>query len=264
LLLKREVLEKLKLNDSANEEIKILFGKVVHHFNDTHSKKIPWLNDEWIDNLLRAAPNTFNSKLDRWRKLYKAADKQVIEAHEILNSGRFTSKSKESKEAKRNYYQGLRQKEILNNKNEGELSEFYPYRYLASEGFLPGYNFTRLPIRTFIPVGDSGEYVSRPRFIALREFGPWNIIYYSGKKYRISQLLLPEAEQKLKKAKICKSSGYFLEGDDYNFDRCPFSDVPITDGTSKETYVDLLEMSETRTQEQDRISCEEEERLSKG
>ena len=52
-----------------------------------------------------------------------------------------------------------------------ERSEFYPYRYLASEGFLPGYNFTRLPLRVFIPGGDStGEFISRPRTIALREF----------------------------------------------------------------------------------------------
>ena len=28
-----------------------------------------------------------------------------------------------------------------------EESDFYPYRYLASEGFLPGYNFPALPVR---------------------------------------------------------------------------------------------------------------------
>ena len=67
-----------------------------------------------------------------------------------------------------------------------ELSEFYPYRYLASEGFLPGYNFTRLPMRVFFPTSDSsGEFISRPRSIALREFGPQNIIYYNGRKYRV-------------------------------------------------------------------------------
>ncbi|MDP4028414.1 MAG: hypothetical protein Q8P42_05540 [Gallionella sp.] len=71
-----------------------------------------------------------------------------------------------------------------------ELSEFYPYRYLASEGFLPGYNFTRLPIRVFLPTGDSsGEFVSRPRSIALREFGPLNAIYHNGRKYRVCQLV---------------------------------------------------------------------------
>jgi len=60
--------------------------------------------------------------------------------------------------------------------------------------FLPGYNFTRLPLRVFIPVGDAGEYISRPRFTALREFGPGNIIYYSGQKYEIKQLVVQDAE----------------------------------------------------------------------
>ena len=30
-------------------------------------------------------------------------------------------------------------------------SDFYSYRYLASEGFLPGYSFPRLPLAAYIP-----------------------------------------------------------------------------------------------------------------
>ena len=30
-------------------------------------------------------------------------------------------------------------------------SDFYSYRYMASEGFLPGYNFPRLPLSAYIP-----------------------------------------------------------------------------------------------------------------
>ena len=30
-------------------------------------------------------------------------------------------------------------------------TDFYPYRYFASEGFLPGYSFPRLPLAAFIP-----------------------------------------------------------------------------------------------------------------
>jgi hypothetical protein len=36
---------------------------------------------------------------------------------------------------------------------QSEESDFYPYRYLASEGFLPGYNFPALPVRA----GSRGE-----------------------------------------------------------------------------------------------------------
>ena len=56
-----------------------------------------------------------------------------------------------------------------------EESDFYPYRYLASEGFLPGYNFPALPVRAWVP-RDEGEFISRPRSLALREFGPNNFV----------------------------------------------------------------------------------------
>ena len=68
-----------------------------------------------------------------------------------------------------------------------EEGDFYPYRYLASEGFLPGYNFPALPVRAWVPRGD-GEFISRPRFLALREFAPENILYHEGAKWEVSQL----------------------------------------------------------------------------
>ena len=44
--------------------------------------------------------------------------------------------------------EALRQRNLLLQVNTArEESDFYPYRYLASEGFLPGYNFPALPIR---------------------------------------------------------------------------------------------------------------------
>ena len=54
--------------------------------------------------------------------------------------------------------------------------DFYSYRYFAAEGFLPGYNFPRLPLSAYVPGrgGHKGrdEFVSRPRFLAISEFGP--------------------------------------------------------------------------------------------
>jgi hypothetical protein len=58
--------------------------------------------------------------------------------------------SDEYRKHKRNQDQATRQLDLsevtTSRGSSSELSEFYPYRYFASEGFLPGYNFTRLPI----------------------------------------------------------------------------------------------------------------------
>lgn len=61
-----------------------------------------------------------------------------------------------------------------------EEGDFYPYRYLASEGFLPGYNFPALPVRAWVPRGQDGDFIARPRFLAIREFAPHNFFYHEG------------------------------------------------------------------------------------
>ncbi len=50
--------------------------------------------------------------------------------------------------------EALRQRSLLVGLNQGKSNsefEFYPYRYFAAEGFLPGFNFPRLPVRAYIP-----------------------------------------------------------------------------------------------------------------
>jgi superfamily II DNA/RNA helicase len=260
-----EVEAQLNLGPQARNEIKYIFEKVIADLKATKSEAMNWLNSEWVERIISLAPKSFNLSLNRWRRIYIAVQKQLTDANRIIESGHYMNTSDEMKEAKRNVVQAIRQRELLENKSStSSLSEFYPYRYLAAEGFLPGYNFTRLPIRTYIPIGDSGEYISRPRFIALREFGPRNIIYHKGAKYQIEQLLSQESESHLKIAKVSTKSGYILMEEQYSYEVCPFSKVSLSGGENKEILTDLLEMSDTRTREMDRISCEEEERLSRG
>ena len=40
---------------------------------------------------------------------------------------------------------------LRNDDREAGATDFYSYRYLASEGFLPGYSFPRLPLAAYIP-----------------------------------------------------------------------------------------------------------------
>ncbi len=268
LPLKNDVLEKLHLEVVKRREIKVVFIRIIEDLKAGSGTLPGWLTPEWVEIVLGNAPMKFDQAFDRWRKLYRSAMTQLIEAQNIIRDGRYKEGSDELREARRNERQAERQLSLLRNEQtKGKsisISEFYPYRYLAAEGFLPGYNFTRLPIRTFIPVGDSGEYISRPRFIALREFGPGNRIYHNGTRYRVDQILIQEADKSLDKAKVSKNSGYILMGDEYNFEVCPFTNVSLSDAGSKVIFTDLLEMGETKCTEETRITCEEEERLRQG
>lgn len=267
LPLKDEVKAKLSLSQERKQKVVNLFKKTISDLEPTLLKQKKWFTDDWIERNLDAAPMTFDEKLNRWRSLYQGAHNQILKAQEIVNSPLWGAGSKEKRDALREQKLGLYQKELLRNEvgnRSTQLSEFYPYRYFAAEGFLPGYNFTRLPLRTFIETDEGGEYISRPRFISLREFGPQNIVYHDGGKYRIRQMIVSDAENSMVKAKIAKPSGYILMGSDYNFEVCPFTQVSLNTDSVREIYHDLLPMSETRTEEVDRISCEEEERASTG
>ena len=55
------------------------------------------------------------------------------------------------------------QLDLLISEAEGvTFSDFYSYRYFASEGFLPGYSFPRLPISAFVP-GSGRRHAPRAR-----------------------------------------------------------------------------------------------------
>jgi len=267
--LAREVRSGLELSTTVFDDVKATFKRVIRDFDgDLRAAGAAWYSDQWIDQNLSKVADNLDRSLDRWRRLYRSARLILSRATQKIESGTLSLGSDEYKKHKRSQDQATRQLDLLRNDLRGmssELSEFYPYRYFASEGFLPGYNFTRLPIRVFLPTSDSsGEFVSRPRSIALREFGPLNIIYHNGRKYRVCQLVLQDAESALTEAKVSTRTGYFMAGEGVKDSTCPISGVDLSDNAAKQHLHDLIEMAESRAEEIDRITCEEEERVSRG
>ncbi len=268
--LSKEIKATLALSSPTTARVKSLFMKIIADFRaDLETDATCWFSESWVDATMGSLSQSLDRALDRWRNIYFQAKRILAEATRELESGRLVAGSERYREEERNqrlaHYQLGQLRNEFKKGHSNQISEFYPYRYLASEAWLPGYNFTRLPLRVFIESLDgSGEFISRPRSIALYEFGPLNIIYHNGRKYKISQMIAQDIEGSLRSARISKKAGYLLPEDQKHLSNCPFSGAGLAEAGNTTELADLVEMGESRAKVQERITCEEEERISRG
>ena len=138
------------------------------------------------------APQRFAGAFDRWRDLLAAAERQVEDAARTLRD--YSISPQERRAAEMRQAAGNTQTKLLLRGSESQGSDFYVYRYLATEGFLPGYNFPRLPLMAFVPGarGGKGErYIQRARFLAISEFGPHSLVYHEGQAPWLARAACP-------------------------------------------------------------------------
>lgn len=229
-----------------------------------------WFTEDWLAQQAASWLIRFDNSFDRWRTLYRNALELIAKSRAIIDDPTIKGDNPKQRRAKRDEAIGHRQKELLLNEANrafGNDSEFYLFRYLAAEGFLPGYNFTRLPIRTFLGKRDKaqGEFISRPRFVALKEFGPNNVIYHNGGKFRIHKMQLPLAEVMTESIKVSLETGYaFLNEAGQVANNDPITHTELNGQKKVEIFNNVLALNECDARPQERISCEEEERTSMG
>ncbi len=195
--LKVEVRHYLQLSDAFKKQVKRVFLQVLsdNFLRERIEKDKPnWFTNDWIDKVLNAYEHDFDVSLNRWRALYKDAQTQIVEANRVIENRTYGEDSQRKIDAHAKQRRAENMRDVLLGKNQGrnkEDNEFYPYRYFASEGFLPGYNFTKQPQRAMLQYkGDKVEYLGRPKQLALSEFGPQNIIYNNGGKFRVTRMML--------------------------------------------------------------------------
>lgn len=151
----------------------------------------PWLTDvtEFARSINAQALMELDDAFERWRKLYRSAKRERQEAHRIGSQNNIGQN--ERKEARIRHNRADKEIELLVHGQSRFTSDFYSYRYLATEGFLPGYNFPRLPLYAFVPATHYHSVIQRPRFLAISEFGPFSLIYHEGRAFRIVRSKLP-------------------------------------------------------------------------
>jgi hypothetical protein len=227
-------------------------------------REAPWFDEGWLRQTLDRTVEEFDRACDRWREAFTTAQAEMRDAHRIQRDA--ASSHDEVTKAGGRYREAMAKLNLLRNESDDPgYNDFSSYRYFATEGFLPGYSFPRLPVTAFIPAraGGSrrdGDYVSRPRFLAISEFGPGAFIYHEGARYAVVRVSLPSAGPNaglaLDSAKRCRTCGTLWRADDDRCDSCG-ADLPIA-------VPNLLRMSTATTRRRERISSDEEERRRQG
>ena len=230
-------------------------------------QETPWYTSDWINEVLRQIPRQFDDACQRWKQMYIAARRQLDQQHLITRDA--SRNAMEKKQAGILYQSAKEQLKLLHDKNNSTFSDFYSYRYFAAEGFLPGYNFPRLPLSAYLP-GERGrrnDYLSRPRFLAISEFGPRAIVYHEGATYIINKVTLPIREDGddflTQSAKVCKKCGY-LHPPDYDGKHAHQNNCDRCGEELNAELTDLLRLQNVEAKRRTRINCDEEERLRYG
>ncbi|GEA81416.1 superfamily II DNA/RNA helicase [Cellulomonas uda] len=227
--------------------------------------QVLWWYDGWVADQVRGAPTAFDAALERWRLLYRTALAEYHAQSKLAVDPRAPRFEKDA--ASRRAWESKNQLALLRNEDsEHGQTDFYSYRYFASEGFLPGYSFPRLPLAAYIPGGRGkrdGDYLQRPRFLAISEFGPGSLIYHEGARYEVERVQLPRSAEQAgqpdtEEARRCEACGYhhpISQGADV----CDSCGVQL----GLKTY-NLLRLQTVFTRRRERISSDEEERRRAG
>jgi Lhr-like helicase len=264
--LKREiqgVINRPELALAAHAPMKRVLDQILA---SVEGKKPAWMTDpdDFVVQVAQRAPLEFDSAFDRWRELYHSARTQLVEAN--ARSEITGLSGADRRRIKAAQMQASDQIAILEQGKASNGSDFYSYRYLATEGFLPGYNFPRLPLYAFIPgEGKTGSFLQRARFLAISEFGPRSLIYHEGRAYRVMKAKLPPevrtgdgAELATRDIYICSNCGACH---DREVERCHACNSPMAGEVPVQR---TLRIDNVEAAPAERITANDEERVRQG
>ena len=171
-----------------------------------------WYTERWLDEALNQAFKRFDAACDRWRGLYRSAMAQrdsrtgsSATPPASRRQGPGPAAAPRGRVADRPAHRG-------DQRRPGRLLQLplFRQRGLPAGLQLPAPAALGLhPGRRSRQTRD--EFVSRPRFLAISEFGPRSIIYHEGSRYQINRVILPVEESDrlpTEQIKLCPACGY--------------------------------------------------------
>ncbi|MBN1812558.1 MAG: DEAD/DEAH box helicase [Anaerolineae bacterium] len=137
-------------------------------------QRCDWFDQNFVQQAVRGFVDDLDGALDRWRAEYQRLDEERVELNRLLGREGVDPALNRRRVVVEGKLQAMR---------EGE-GDWYLYRYLGGEGFLPGYAFP--PEATVLSFNDREDELARDPAIALTEYAPGNFVYYRGERYEVT------------------------------------------------------------------------------
>ena len=133
-----------------------------------------WLNRAFIEQIVHDFVDDLDAAMTRWRTEYQRLDEEWEKASQQLRH--------ENVDPSLQRRRAVVEVKLQTMRDGG--GDWYLYRYLGGEGFLPGYAFP--PRATMLSFDDREDELARDPGIALVEYAPGNFVYYRGQRYEIT------------------------------------------------------------------------------
>jgi len=140
----------------------------------SETDRFDWLDRAFIERTVQGFVDDLDRAMDRWRVEYQRLDEEREELNRLLGREGVDPALNRRRVVVEGKLQAMR---------EGG-GDWYLYRYLGGEGFLPGYAFP--PQATVLSFDDREDELARDPAIALTEYAPGNFVYYRGQRYEVT------------------------------------------------------------------------------
>ncbi len=142
--------------------------------------------------------------------------------------------------------------------------EFYIFNYLSNHGFLPNYGFSsassHIQMYKSRPPNQGEKIVHRDSVVAIREFAPFNTLYFMGSKYNVrrAQAKRSGEEIDINKLYLCSDCFYLEFGSRVeSLQNCPSCEKVIS---PVEEICDCIPFPNMKASSGENIGCDEEKR----
>ncbi|MHA1728908.1 MAG: helicase-related protein, partial [Promethearchaeota archaeon] len=248
---------KLNLIKNINTNFSILQNTIKKIF-EQEIETFPWFNDEFIQNILKKFNTNLDVIFDPFRETYLETYRELKSLNNKSLRERLTDKEKNE--------QHILQKK-LNDMREGK-QQYNTFGYLKTYGFLPNYGFPSDNRLLTMFDYDTQKYHEnwRSSVIAIKEFAPFNRVYFLGNKYQVNKAYLMKtiSEQKTPetiKIYICNNCLEIMIGRlNSTLVKCPYCNEEINLNNS----ISAIEFPHIFSMTSARITCDEENRQAIG